>query len=200
MVAPAITGTAIAGQMLTTSPGSWMNASGTYSYQWQDCDTSGNNCSPITGATSSSYTLAATDVGDTIRAVVTASNAGGSTPATSNATAMVNAASTPPPSGGFPLKVSANGRYLQTAAGSPFLMVGDSPQSLIGDNSVSTANSFLDDRAAHGFNTVWMNLLCDSYTFFEQHGLAYDDSNGLIDLKPFNTGSAPSVLRFKFLT
>jgi hypothetical protein len=191
---PAVTGTATQGQTLSTSNGSWSTSPTGYAYAWQDCDTSGNNCSPITGATASSYTLAATDVGDTIRAVVTATNAGGSTSAISNPTVVVTAASTPPPSDEFPLTVSANGRYLQTAVGSPFLMVGDSPQSLIGDNSVSTADSFLDDRAAHGFNTVWINLLCASYTFCPADGKSYNDSNSTADnLAPFTTGSNPST-------
>jgi hypothetical protein len=45
----------------------------------------------ISGATSSSYVLQASDVGSTIRSVVTATNAGGSTPATSAATSTVAA-------------------------------------------------------------------------------------------------------------
>ena len=56
---------------------------------WQDCDSSGNNCTNISGATSSSYTLASGDVGHTIRAVVTATNTGGSGPATSAQTAVI---------------------------------------------------------------------------------------------------------------
>ena len=41
------------------------------------------------GATSSTYAVQAADVGDTLRVVVTATNAGGSTPATSAQTAVV---------------------------------------------------------------------------------------------------------------
>lgn len=87
--APTISGTATQGQTLTASRGSWSGSPTSYAYQWRDCDTAGNNCSDISGATGSSYTLTANDVGNTIRVVVTATNAGGSTPATSAATATV---------------------------------------------------------------------------------------------------------------
>jgi hypothetical protein len=86
---PTITGTAQQGQSLTASNGSWTNSPTAFAYQWEDCNTSGAGCTSIPGATSSSYTLVAGDVGHTIRAVVTASNAAGSTPATSAATGVV---------------------------------------------------------------------------------------------------------------
>ena len=53
---------------------------------------SGEGCASVGGATSSSYKLAAGDVGHTMRVVVTATNAGGSTPASSAATGVVAAA------------------------------------------------------------------------------------------------------------
>jgi len=87
---PAISGETIQGQALTTSNGSWSNSPSSYRYQWEDCNSSGASCSSISGATSSSYTLAGSDVGDTIRVIVTAANAGGSTPATSAASAVVS--------------------------------------------------------------------------------------------------------------
>src|SRR5439155_19521820 len=61
----------------------------TYSYQWRRCDAAGANCADIGGATSSSYTTDANDLGKTIRAVVTARNGGGSASATSAPTATV---------------------------------------------------------------------------------------------------------------
>ena len=90
-VAPAMSGSAVQGQTLTTSNGSWSNSPTSYSYQWEDCNSSGASCSNISGATSSSYTLAGSDVGHTIRSVVTAANAGGSGSANSAASAMVSA-------------------------------------------------------------------------------------------------------------
>ena len=92
---PAVSGTAQQGDTLTTTNGSWTGSPTSYAYQWQDCNTSGASCSTISGATSSSYTLASGDVGHTIRVAVTATNAGGSTSATSAQTATVSAAPAP---------------------------------------------------------------------------------------------------------
>ena len=95
--APVVSGEAVQGQTLTTSTGSWSNSPTSYAYKWQDCDGSGANCASIPGATSSGYTLAAGDVGHTIRSVVTGSNAGGSSsPASSAQTAVVTAPAPPP--------------------------------------------------------------------------------------------------------
>jgi hypothetical protein len=85
-----ISGTAQQGYTLNASNGSWSGSPTSYAYQWQDCSTSGGSCVNISGAMSNSYTLQGGDVGDTIRVVVTASNANGSTPATSAATAVVS--------------------------------------------------------------------------------------------------------------
>ena len=93
---PSISGQAVQGQALTTSNGLWSGSPASYGYQWEDCDNSGGSCVSISGATSSSYTLRAGDVGDTVRVVVTATNAGGSTPATSAQTAAVASPPTGP--------------------------------------------------------------------------------------------------------
>jgi len=61
----------------------------------------------------------------------------------------------------FPLRVSENHRYLMDQNGIPFLIVGDSPQGLIGRLSEKEAEQYFADREAHGFNTLgWMNVLC----------------------------------------
>ena len=91
-VLPVISGTAQQGDMLTTTKGTWSNTPSSYAYQWQDCSSS---CTDIVGATTSSYTLQASDVADTIDVVVTATNAGGSTPVSSATTQTVT--SPPPP-------------------------------------------------------------------------------------------------------
>jgi hypothetical protein len=86
---PTVSGIATQGDALSTSNGSWNGSPTSYTYAWQDCDSSGNNCSNISGATASTYTLAGSDVGHTIRSVVTAHNASGATPASSTQTAVV---------------------------------------------------------------------------------------------------------------
>ena len=91
--APAITGTLTDGQTLTASTGTWAGTSLTYAYQWQRCDSTGGSCANITGATSSTYSLADADVGSTIKVQVTASNSGlpGATTAQSPATSVIQA-------------------------------------------------------------------------------------------------------------
>jgi hypothetical protein len=94
---PTISGSAVAGQTLSESNGSWTNSPTSSAYQWQRCDTAGGSCQPIAGATAQTYLLGAADVGSTIRVQETAGNAGGeSSPATSEPTGVVQA----PPSGG----------------------------------------------------------------------------------------------------
>jgi hypothetical protein len=96
---PAVSGTAQQGDTLTTSNGSWSGSPTSYAYAWEDCNSSGASCTKISNATASTYTLASSDVGDTIRSVVTASNASGSGSASSGQTAAVTSSgsSDPPP-------------------------------------------------------------------------------------------------------
>jgi hypothetical protein len=95
--APVLTGTAAAGEVLTTSDGTWGGAAPiTYAYEWLRCDTSGSTCTPI-GAPSSTYLVSDADVGSRLRARVTATNALGSAEAFSPATAIVSATEPPPP-------------------------------------------------------------------------------------------------------
>jgi hypothetical protein len=89
---PVISGVAQQGQLVSTSAGSWTNSPTSFTYQWQDCDTSAQNCTDIPSATSSSYRPGSGDVGDTVVSVVTAANAGGSSSEASAPTAVVAAA------------------------------------------------------------------------------------------------------------
>ena len=93
---PSVSGTPQEGQVLTASTGSWSGSPTGYAFQWRSCDSAGANCSAISGATSASYTTQTSDVGSTLRVVVTASNGAGSASATSAATASVAAAPAPP--------------------------------------------------------------------------------------------------------
>jgi alpha-tubulin suppressor-like RCC1 family protein len=99
---PTISGTTTQGQTLTASNGSWSNSPTSYTYQWRRCNSSGNGCADISGASSSSYVPQAADVGSTIRVVVTATNAYGSASATSNQTAIV---------AGFATAISGSGLH-----------------------------------------------------------------------------------------
>ena len=74
----------------------------------------------------------------------------------------------------FPLKVGPTHRYLVDQRGRPFLIVGDSPQSLIVNLSLSAAKRYIADRRSFGFNALWVNLLCDKYTGGRDDGSTYD--------------------------
>jgi hypothetical protein len=94
-VAPALSGTTQQGSALTLSQGTWDGTPTiTYARTWQRCNAAGASCVTIAGQTGTTYTLVAADVGNTIRGVVTATNAGGSTPATTTQSAVITA--TPP--------------------------------------------------------------------------------------------------------
>jgi hypothetical protein len=99
--APAIGGgSAQQGQQLSEVRGTWHQDGSdplTYTYQWDDCDTSGANCSPIAGAIAPTYTPSATDVGHTIVVVETAANSGGTSAPAASAPTAATAAAPPPP-------------------------------------------------------------------------------------------------------
>ena len=78
-VNPVVTGVGLVGQTMSTTNGTWTGGVDSYSYQWQA------NGIDIFGATSSTYQVTIDKEGASIRCVVTATNAGGSTPANSNA-------------------------------------------------------------------------------------------------------------------
>lgn len=81
--APAVTGVDTEGQKLTTTDGTWSEAT-SYTYAWQRCGS--GKCSNISGATGRVYEIQSADVGSTLQAVVTASGPGGFTSATSETT------------------------------------------------------------------------------------------------------------------
>jgi endoglucanase len=87
---PAITGLSTVGAVITSNTGSWNNNPTNFAYLWQRCDSTGSNCSNISGATNSTYTLQSADVGFTIKVTVTASNGGGSASATSAKTQTIS--------------------------------------------------------------------------------------------------------------
>ena len=87
--APTISGTTTFGQVLTTTNGTWSNSPSSYGYQWSRAATSGGSYTNISGATSSTYTLVAADVGQYLKSTVTATNGSGSASSTSSATAQI---------------------------------------------------------------------------------------------------------------
>jgi hypothetical protein len=103
--APFIFGSAQTGQLLSSSNGTW-NGAVSFATQWLRCDSAGNNCANIAGATSSTYAPVSADVGVRLRIVVTATNSAGSTPSSqSSATAIVTPAGVvnPPVNNAYPV-------------------------------------------------------------------------------------------------
>lgn len=82
-VLPNVTGVAIVGDILTTDDGTWTGSPTSYAYQWKRGATN-------IGTNANTYTLVNADAGQSITCVVTATNGGGSTPATSNAVQIQN--------------------------------------------------------------------------------------------------------------
>ncbi|KAA3639751.1 MAG: hypothetical protein DWP92_04215, partial [Armatimonadetes bacterium] len=75
------------GGVLSTSDGSWTGTEPiTFTYQWQRCD---GGCTDISGEEGSTYTVTSSDIGSSLRSVVTAHNAAGSVEAHSAPTAVV---------------------------------------------------------------------------------------------------------------
>jgi hypothetical protein len=91
---PTLSGIAQVGQTLTGTTGTWTGTAPiTFTQQWQSC--AGASCSPIAGATGTTYVPVGLDVGKTLLLHVTASNGvGGPIGADSAQTAAVTAAPT----------------------------------------------------------------------------------------------------------
>lgn len=94
----------------------------------------------------------------------------------------------------FPLKISStHPRILGDQNDAPFLVVGDSPHSLLVNLSSSDAAAYLIDRAARGFNSLWIELLCVPYTGGRTNGALLDGT------KPF-TRTLPGTTSYDFTT
>ena len=74
----------------------------------------------------------------------------------------------------YPLKVSANHRYLVDQNNMPFLMVGDSPHSLIANLSQAEAATYMADRRKFGINTLLIELLCNFPDVCQKDGSTID--------------------------
>ena len=87
---PTIAGVASEREVLTATDGGWSGPGPiTTARQWLRCDSAGNGCGAIPGATAPTYTVVAADVGLTLRVFVSASNSGGSSNAVSAPTPVV---------------------------------------------------------------------------------------------------------------
>ncbi|HEY0945399.1 MAG TPA: DUF4038 domain-containing protein [Opitutaceae bacterium] len=93
--------------------------------------------------------------------------------------------SAPPLNAG--LRVSADGRHLEDAAGRPFFWLGDTAWELLHRADADEAAAYLSDRAAKGFNVILTVVLA------EQNGLTAPNAQGhlpLIDEDPTRPNEA----------
>ena len=81
----------------------------------------------------------------------------------------------------YPVQKSANNRYLIDQNNMPFMIVGDSPHSLIGRMSKSDAQFYMANRQRYGINTLWVELLCNNKTACNEDGTTFDG------IAPFTT-------------
>jgi len=93
----------------------------------------------------------------------------------------------------YPLKVSTNNRYLVDQNNVAFLMVGDSPQALIGNLSPMEAAFFIENRRRYGINALWINLLCNDGTACNADGTTFD---GIAPFTTANDLSTPNPAYF----
>ena len=59
----------------------------------------------------------------------------------------------------FPLRIAAGGTHIEDAAGTPFLITGDTAWSLIADLPKEEVDRYIADRKARGFNTILVSLI-----------------------------------------
>src|SRR4051794_41124469 len=67
IAAPTISGTPQVGSSMSASMGTWSGKNLKYGLQWLHCDTSGGSCAPVSGATASTYIVASSLSGLTLR-------------------------------------------------------------------------------------------------------------------------------------
>ena len=86
----------------------------------------------------------------------------------------------------YPLRLSANHRYLVDRNDKPFLIVGDTPQDLMSRLTEKEADRYFADREAHGFNTMgWIDVTCAGHDSPDNK-----DSRTIDGILPF-TGYVP---------
>ena len=89
-VPPTIVGAVKTGSLLTAVPGTWSGGKPiSFTYQWQQCDAAGANCTPISGATADTYKPTTADTGHALIVTVTAQSASGGAASASAPTVAV---------------------------------------------------------------------------------------------------------------
>ena len=149
---PVVSGLSTVGQALSATTGSWTGTAPlTFASAWERCVS--GTCSPIAGASASTYTITTADVGATIRVAVTAKNGYGSATARSAQTTGVRAITAPPVNTALPgvTGTSSVGKVLNGSAGT---WTGTAP----------LTNSFAWERCASGTCSPIAGAASSSYS------------------------------------
>jgi RHS repeat-associated protein len=128
-VSPTLSSThpAVGGLISVSSNGTWSNSPLAYGYQWEDCNSSGGECTPIPGAVNESYYPAKSDEGHTLVAQLSATNSLGTVVVSSAATSVV-ASGTPtsktpaPPNPGSSAVWTIDYHVPVSGSGAPYAM------------------------------------------------------------------------------
>jgi Tol biopolymer transport system component len=141
---PAITGTTRPGFLLRATVGDWSgDFPQTHTYQWERCDATGATCLAISRATRNRYTVAARDLGSTIRVKVTATNPYGSASIESDPTDPITRSQVLPK--GRRIVGTKGSDYLAGSGGSDRIYGLAGNDTLLGGNG----NDYLDGGAGN---------------------------------------------------
>lgn len=180
---PTISGTAAVGSTLSAAEGTWNGSAPlTYAYQWQRCDTSGNNCQAISGAASQTYALQAADAGTTLRVQVTATNGAGGVNATSAQTATITQAASPT---GCPSVAAGQTVPVSSVAAPSRLQLAETSSSgLITAQTQSFSVSFhVTDTCGQAVSGAQLYATAVPYRQFSIPALQTTDANGNVTLE-----------------
>ncbi|HLM87302.1 MAG TPA: hypothetical protein VK272_14065 [Solirubrobacteraceae bacterium] len=124
---PMVSGTTQVAHTLTATNGLWTDAVGiTYTYQWERCNSKGESCATISGASESTYTPVSADSGDTDRVKVTATGSSGNASATSAVSGVIAGGSGSPEDSVAP-SIEGYASSGSTLTAQPGLWFGEEP-------------------------------------------------------------------------
>jgi hypothetical protein len=149
---PTISGTVAVGQTLAVSTGGWNGTQPlSYAYSWLRCDSAGANCTAISGATASAYTISSADSGSRLEASVTASNSAGTAAATSAATQAVPSptpaapTTATPPTPPSPYSLPAGALWVTSASDLTSALANNQSRDIVLRNGVYDSSGPFDD-------------------------------------------------------
>lgn len=128
------------------------------------------------------------------------SNEGEGGPAGGIASMAAMTSSTPLDPSNFPLTVSANGHYLQTAAGAPFLVTEASSWGLVQTVSLAHAKDYIDKRLAEGFNSLKISVISQDGKFLGDYPNQAPKWNGVPPFAKSGDFSLPNPAYFDHAT